>query len=85
MKPGQEIAIDIESGKTLFIRMVNIGAVDAEGKFLHDMRRTENLPDLLKCCDAHLLGARADEIYPDEPHRGLIARPTRETQQGCAL
>jgi pyruvate carboxylase len=32
MKPGQEISIDIEPGKTLFIRMVNIGAVDAEGK-----------------------------------------------------
>ncbi|MEY3853189.1 MAG: hypothetical protein RI910_2169, partial [Verrucomicrobiota bacterium] len=28
---------------------------------------------------------RAGETYPDEPHRGLIARPTRETQQGCAL
>ncbi len=32
MKPGQEVAIEIEPGKTLFIRMVNIGAVDAEGK-----------------------------------------------------
>jgi pyruvate carboxylase len=32
MKPAQEIALDIEPGKTLFIRMVNIGAVDAEGK-----------------------------------------------------
>jgi hypothetical protein len=49
------------------------------------MRRTENLADLLKCCDEHLMGARAGETYPDEPHRGLIARPTRETQQGCAL
>jgi pyruvate carboxylase len=32
MKPGQEISLDIEPGKTLFIRMVNIGAVDPEGK-----------------------------------------------------
>jgi len=32
MKPGQEISVEIEPGKTLFIRMVNIGAVDAEGK-----------------------------------------------------
>ena len=32
MKPGQEVAIEIEPGKTLFIRMVNVGAVDAEGK-----------------------------------------------------
>jgi pyruvate carboxylase len=32
MRPGQEIAIELEPGKTLFIRMVNVGAVDAEGK-----------------------------------------------------
>ncbi len=32
MKIGQEVSIEIESGKTLFIRLVNIGAVDAEGK-----------------------------------------------------
>ena len=67
-----------------FLNFIGL-AVDTEGKFLHDMRRTENLPDLLKCCDAHLLGTRAGETYPDEPNRGLIARPTRETQQGCGL
>jgi pyruvate carboxylase len=32
MKPGQEVSIEIEPGKTLFIRLVNVGAVDAEGK-----------------------------------------------------
>jgi pyruvate carboxylase len=32
MKVGQEISVEIESGKTLFIRLVNVGAVDAEGK-----------------------------------------------------
>jgi pyruvate carboxylase len=32
MKPGHEISVEIEPGKTLFIRLVNIGAVDAEGK-----------------------------------------------------
>jgi pyruvate carboxylase len=32
MRPGQEIAIELEPGKTLFIRLVNVGAVDAEGK-----------------------------------------------------
>jgi pyruvate carboxylase len=32
MKIGQEISVEIELGKTLFIRLVNIGAVDAEGK-----------------------------------------------------
>jgi len=78
-------ATDKQAGRLKkFLNFVGL-AVDTEGKFLHDMRRTDNLPDLLKCCDAHLLGARASEAYPDEPHRGLIARPTRETQQGCAL
>lgn len=32
MKAGQEVSVEIEPGKTLFIRLVNIGAVDAEGK-----------------------------------------------------
>ena len=78
-------ATDKQAGRLKkFLNFVGL-AVDTEGRFLHDMRRTENLQDLLKCCDEHLLGARAGEAYPDEPHRGLIARPTRETQQGCAL
>lgn len=32
MTPGQELAVEIEPGKTLFIRLINVGAVDAEGK-----------------------------------------------------
>jgi pyruvate carboxylase len=32
MRIGEEISVEIEAGKTLFIRLVNIGAVDAEGK-----------------------------------------------------
>ncbi len=32
MRVGQEFAVEIEPGKTLFIRLTNIGAVDAEGK-----------------------------------------------------
>jgi pyruvate carboxylase len=32
MKLGQEVSVEIEPGKTLFIRLMNIGAVDAEGK-----------------------------------------------------
>jgi tRNA-dihydrouridine synthase B len=67
-----------------FLNFVGL-AVDTDGKFLHAMRRTETLAELLKCCDAHLLGERAALPYPEEPNRGLIARPTRETQQGCEL
>jgi len=67
-----------------FLNFIGL-AIEADGKFLHDMRRTETLADLLKCCDAHLLGSRATEAYPEEPYHGLIARPTRETQQTCEL
>ncbi len=32
MKPGEEITVDLEPGKTLFIRLMNISPVDVEGK-----------------------------------------------------
>ena len=32
LKPGEEISLDIEEGKTLFIRLINIGSMDAEGR-----------------------------------------------------
>ena len=32
LKPGEEISVSIEEGKTLFIRLINIGAVDVEGR-----------------------------------------------------
>jgi pyruvate carboxylase len=32
MKPGEEITLDLEAGKTLFIRLMNISPADAEGK-----------------------------------------------------
>jgi len=67
-----------------FLNFVGL-AVDTEGQFLHDMRRTETMTELMKCCDQYLLGEKATRPYPDEPHRGLIARPTRETQQTCEL
>jgi tRNA-dihydrouridine synthase B len=67
-----------------FLNFVGL-AVDTEGKFLYDMRRTETLEELLRCCDAHLLGEKATQAYPDEPHRGLLARPTRESQPSCEL
>jgi tRNA-dihydrouridine synthase len=81
----QALAPEKQAGRLKkFLNFVGL-AVDADGRFLHEMRRTETLAQLLGVCDAHLLGARATETYPDEPYRGLIARPTRETQQGCEL
>lgn len=67
-----------------FLNFVGL-AVDAEGRFLHEMRRTEGMAELMACCDRHLLGARAGEPYALEPHPGLVARPTRETREGCGL
>lgn len=65
-----------------FLNFIGL-AVDADGQFLHAMRRTETLRDLLVCCDQFLLGSQANKAYPTEPYRGLVARPTRETQQTC--
>ena len=31
LKPGEEIAVEIEQGKTLFIKLINIGAADKDG------------------------------------------------------
>jgi pyruvate carboxylase len=32
LRPGEEISVNIEEGKTLFVRLINIGAVDADGR-----------------------------------------------------
>ncbi|MEJ5238191.1 pyruvate carboxylase [Limisphaera sp. VF-2] len=32
LKPGEEISVDLEPGKTLFIRLISVGPPDAEGK-----------------------------------------------------
>ena len=32
LKPGEEIAVAIEEGKTLFIKLINVGATDKEGR-----------------------------------------------------
>ena len=32
LKPSEEISVTIEEGKTLFIRLINVGALDAEGR-----------------------------------------------------
>ena len=60
--------------------------VDADGKFLHDMRRTRTKDELDRICDRHLIdNNRAIERFPEEPIKGLVARPNCETAQGCSL
>lgn len=68
-----------------FLNFVGLG-VDVDGQFLHDMRRTRSKIDLDRVCDRHLIaGGRAEVRFPDEPIKGLIARPNCETPQGCEL
>jgi hypothetical protein len=57
--------------------------VDPEGRFLHEMRRTESAADLFAVCDRHLLAEPARPFAP-EPYPGVIARPNCETPAGDA-
>lgn len=63
-------------------------SVDAEGAFLHDMRRTQTEAELFAVCDRHLLREPA-KVFSPEPYPGIIARPNCETPSadadGCSL
>lgn len=68
-----------------FLNFVGL-SVDVDGRFLHDMRRAQSKEDLDAVCDRHLIdGGRANELFPAEPIKGLVARPNCETAQGCSL
>jgi tRNA-dihydrouridine synthase B len=53
-------------------------SVDAEGRFLHDMRRAMTEAELFAVCDRHLLAEPA-KLFAIEPYPGIIARPNCET------
>ncbi|HVU17507.1 MAG TPA: tRNA-dihydrouridine synthase family protein [Candidatus Didemnitutus sp.] len=60
-------------------------SVDAQGAFLHDMRRAMTERDLFAVCDRHLLTDPATP-FADEPYAGVIARPNCETPiESCSL
>ena len=68
-----------------FLNFVGL-SVDTDGLFLHEMRRAQSKDDLDRICDRHLIEAgRADELFPNEPIKGLVARPNCETANGCSL
>lgn len=58
--------------------------VDAEGRFLHDMRRTSTEAELFGVCDRHLL-SNPNTLFAPEPYPGVIARPNCETPTSCSL
>jgi tRNA-dihydrouridine synthase B len=53
-------------------------SVDAEGAFLHAMRRTASEEELYRVCDQHLL-SEPQRPFSVEPYAGVIARPNCET------
>ena len=53
-------------------------SVDPEGRFLHDMRRTQTEAELFTVCDRHL-SARSAEPFALEAYPGVVARPNCET------
>ena len=68
-----------------FLNFIGLG-VDTDGQFLHDMRRVRTKDELDRVCDRHLIdNNRAMERFPDEPIKGLVARPNCETPQSCSL
>ncbi len=60
-----------------FLNFVGQG-VDPDGRFLHDMRRTQSEAELFAVCDRHLM-SKPDQIFAPEPYVGVIARPNCET------
>ena len=60
-----------------FLNFVAVG-VDPEGRFLGDMRRAQGIDQLLKVCDAHLLGSNADKKFNCGGYKTLVARPNHE-------
>lgn len=69
-----------------FLNFVGLG-VDTDGKFLHEMRRARTKDELDRICDRHLVeDGRAEIFFPEEPIKGLIARPNCEgPKAACAL
>lgn len=61
-------------------------SVDAQGAFLHDMRRAMTAAELFAVCDRHLLSEPA-RSFASEPYAGVIARPNCESPaaDGCSL
>jgi tRNA-dihydrouridine synthase B len=52
-------------------------SVDAEGAFLHAVRRVESEAQLFEVCDRHLLAEPA-RLFASEPYPGLVAREKSE-------
>jgi tRNA-dihydrouridine synthase B len=83
-QPGLPERLHVNKMKK-YLNFVGQG-VDADGAFLHAMRRAESEAELFAICDRHLLDEPA-RLFADEPFPGVIARPNCETPHadGCSL
>jgi len=79
LTPGEEVAVNIEAGKTLFIKLVNIGLPDKEGKRivsyeLNGVPRESTILDksLLTKVKARLKADAADASQVGAPIPGVI-------------
>lgn len=65
-----------------FLNFIGQG-VDAEGRFLHEIRRATAVSDFFGICDRHLIaGDRATTAFATEPYPGVCARPNHEDAPG---
>lgn len=79
LKPGEEIAAEIEQGKTLFIKLINLGPADKEGRRivsfeLNGMPREAAVQDKSQAAKP-VARAKANPASPDEigaPIPGMI-------------
>lgn len=77
IRPGVEPRFTVAHLKRYLI-FVGEG-VDADGAFLHAIRRVRDEKDLFTVCDEHLLlEGRGELQFASEPFPGLTARPNQE-------
>jgi pyruvate carboxylase len=79
LKPGEEISVDIEEGKTLFIKLSHVGAVDKDGRRvvtfeLNGMTREVTVTDrsVQATAQARPKADPADPLQVAAPIPGLI-------------
>jgi hypothetical protein len=62
-----------------FLNFVGL-SVDADGKFLHQMRRAQTKKELFGVCDDYLMNqGQSVKYFNSEPFEGLVARPSSES------
>ncbi len=79
LKPGEEISVDIEEGKTLFVKLLHVGAVDKDGRRivsfeLNGMAREATITDrtVQAKVKARPKADPADPLQVGAPMPGLI-------------